>query len=275
LAVFPVYRLLIAALALILNGASQVGASRFALVQVADPRGKALVDIGADDFVVQEDGVNRDILDLRVADYPVVVVLDNGSTAKADFPELRAAINRFITRLGPRPMAIVAAAGEPKLLGSIEDDRAAILAELEKIEASSSDAGQPLHAAALAAETISGTGALFSAIVVATTAPGETEESSTDAALAPIIDSRAVVHIVNLASSPSALLRSVADQTHGDHTTIYSTASFQPALDRLATRLTTELLVEYIVPVGPKPLDVKIGVRIPGVRVRGLGVAPR
>lgn len=46
-------------------------------------------------------------------------------------------------------------------------------------------------------------------------------------------------------------------------------------LDRLADRLTSEMLIEYLVPVGSKPNDVKVGVRIAGARVRGLGVAPR
>jgi hypothetical protein len=73
----------------------------------------------------------------------------------------------------------------------------------------------------------------------------------------------------------SRAFRSIAQQMHGDYTEIYASPSYQPALDRLVTRLTSELLVEYIVPVGSKPLDVTIGVRIPGARVRGLGVAPR
>src|SRR5256884_2340343 len=34
----------------------QIGASRVALASVADPRGRPLVDIGADDFVIQEAG---------------------------------------------------------------------------------------------------------------------------------------------------------------------------------------------------------------------------
>ena len=46
-------------------------------------------------------------------------------------------------------------------------------------------------------------------------------------------------------------------------------------LDRLADRLSTEMMVEYLVPNGSKPVDVRVGVRIPGARVRGLGVAPR
>ena len=52
-------------------------------------------------------------------------------------------------------------------------------------------------------------------------------------------------------------------------------ASYQAALDRLADRLSSEMMIEYIVPVGSKPRDVKVGVRVIGARVRGLGVAPR
>ena len=35
-------------------------------------------------------------------------------------------------------------------------------------------------------------------------------------------------------------------------------------LDRLADRLTSEMMIEYLVPVGSKPKDVKVGVRIVG-----------
>jgi hypothetical protein len=70
-------------------------------------------------------------------------------------------------------------------------------------------------------------------------------------------------------------MRALAEQSRGQYTTIYSSASYQAALDRLAERLTSELLIEYIVPVGSKPIDVKLGIRLAGARVRGLGVAPR
>jgi hypothetical protein len=48
-------------------------------------------------------------------------------------------------------------------------------------------------------------------------------------------------------------LRALAQQTHGEFTTIYSAASFQAALDRLADRMTSEMMIEYIVPVGRSP----------------------
>jgi hypothetical protein len=281
--VFPVFRgVAFAAIAALstpaLGRPGQTGASRFALAQVADSRGAALVDVGADDFVVQESGVEREILDVRVADYPVVVVLDTGAGARADFPSMRAAAARFIERLGPRPVAVATAGGTPKLAASFDDERATLLARLSRIEQAGTEDGQPLAAAALAAETIRSTGALFAAIVALTASPIEVAGPAADRFLAPIIDSRAVLHVVANREGVGAtnqFLRGLVDQTHGDFTAIYAPASYQPAVDHLATRLTTELLIEYIVPVGSKASDVKIGVRIPGARVRGLGVAPR
>jgi hypothetical protein len=272
LRVFSVLRAFAAAL--IALQVSQTGASRFALAQVSDSRGKALVDIGADDFVVQEDGAAREILDVRVADYPVALVLDNTAAAD-DFDAIRAAAARFIDRIGVRPVAVVTTGDGAHLVASLEDDRADLLSKVDSIERADRNS-RPLRAMALAADAIRASGAFFSAIIVATASPAEGGEEL-DASMAAVIDSRAVVHVVHRTESASGrtAFRNVADQSHGAYTPIYAAASYQPALDRLASRLTTELLIEYIVPAGSKASDVKIGVRIPGARVRGLGVAPR
>jgi hypothetical protein len=276
--VFPVLRTAVAGtLALsLLDLGSQVGASRFALAQVLDPGGKSLVDVGPDDFVVQESGAEREILDVRVADYPLAIVLDNG--AKDDFEMMKAAVARMLERMGPRPITLISAGGTPKVVASFEDERSTVVERLGELEPAEDATSQPLHAAALASEAIKNTGALFSAIVAVTASPIEVTGADADALVAPIIDSRAVTHVVtnvNGIGQRVQLLRGIADQTHGNFTAIYSAASFQPAIDRIVLRLTTELLIEYIVPVGSKASDVKIGVRIPGARVRGLGVAPR
>jgi hypothetical protein len=70
------------------------------------------------------------------------------------------------------------------------------------------------------------------------------------------------------------MLRTLADRSGGRHLMIYSSASFQVALDQLADRLGRELLVEYLTPVGGADEgEVRVGVKVPGARVRGLGVA--
>jgi hypothetical protein len=70
-------------------------------------------------------------------------------------------------------------------------------------------------------------------------------------------------------------VRALVEQTHGQYTPIYTAASYRAALDQIADRMATEIMIEYIVPPQSKAADVTIGVRIPGARVRGFGVAPR
>jgi hypothetical protein len=67
-------------------------------------------------------------------------------------------------------------------------------------------------------------------------------------------------------------LRVLADQTHGQYTTIFTSASYGTALERLADKLSAELMIQYLVPPGEQGGDVQVGVRRPGSRVVGLGV---
>src|SRR5258705_2922570 len=109
---------------------SQTGASRVALATVADPRGRPLLDVGADDFVIQEAGAEREILSVRPADYPIVVMLDTGSDARVDLPMIRKAATHFIERIGQRPLAIGTFGGAPALLTGLDDERETGMAAL-------------------------------------------------------------------------------------------------------------------------------------------------
>ena len=53
---------------------------------------------------------------------------------------------------------------------------------------------------------------------------------------------------------------------------VFSVPSYAIALNNLADRLGTEMMVEYFAPPGPAG-EVQIGVRIPGAHVRGLRVS--
>src|SRR5215212_8678701 len=94
----------------------QTGASRTALAIVSDSRNRSVVDVGADDFIIQEAGQAREVLSVRVADYPVVVMLDNGGDSRSDFAPQREAVQRFLARLGPRTVAIGTIAVPPRIL---------------------------------------------------------------------------------------------------------------------------------------------------------------
>jgi hypothetical protein len=264
---------------------AQTGASRTALAIVSDARNRPIVDVGADDFVIQESGQPREVLSVRVADYPIVVMLDNGVDARGDFGLMRKSVERFIERLGPRPVAIGVLSDPPRMLTTFEDDREKTISELETIEVSPTAESAMLQGAAVGGEAIRATGSLFAALVILSATPFDATHGNIDRIVAPIVDSRAVLHVIAnrntlLMGRPGQVrsgqvLRSIADQTRGEFTVIYSPASYQAAVDKLTERLTTELMVEYLVPVGSKPLDAKVGVRLPGAKVRGLGVAPK
>jgi hypothetical protein len=261
----------------------QTGASRVALAAVTDPRNRPLVDVSADDFVIQEAGTAREILSVRPADYPIVVLLDTGRDASADFSLMQKAAAHFIERIGQRPIAVGSFGGEPTLIASFEDERPAVLTKLAALTV---DAGAPsalMEGAALAGRTIKATGTLFSAVVILSGGATDASRGPLDEMIAPIVDSNAILHVIanrpgqtvtgSLRSSPT--LRALAEQSRGEFTVIYSAPSYQAALDRLADRLSAEMLIEYLVPVGSKPNDVKVGIRLIGAKVRGLGVAPR
>ena len=265
------------------EGGPQTGTSRVSLAIVTDPRNRPIVDIGAYDFVIQEAGAAREVLSVRPADYPIVILFDTSAGARDDVATIRKAVERFIDRIGDRPVAVGTFGDAPVMIATFEDDRSSIWPKLDAAIANPHGQSMLTRGAALGGQTIRAVQPLFSAIVIVSAAPLDEMPDTSEQVLAPIIDSGAVVHVIanragtgaGAAAQAVTAVRSLAEQTHGDFTSIYTAASYQSALDRLADRLSTELMIEYLVPNGSKPIDVKVGVRIPGARVRGLGVAPR
>jgi len=259
----------------------QTGASRVALAAVTDARNRPLVDVGEDDFVIQEGGASREILSVRPADYPIIVLVDTGDDPRGDFALMRKAVGHFIDRIGQRPLALGTFGNRPIMLTTFEDDRQTVMERLDELTAEAGAGSLLLQGAALAGQMMHGTGALFSAIVILSATPVDASRGTVEEIAAPVVDSGAAVHVIANRPAPAGgraagdALRALAEQTHGEFTTVYSAASYQAALDRLADRMSSEMMIEYLVPVGSKPNDVKVGVRVIGARVRGLGVAPR
>jgi hypothetical protein len=174
----------------------------------------------------------------------------------------------------------IALSDPPSLIATVDDDRAVVLQRLDSAAATASAEGL-FQAIVIAARALQETGAPFSAVVVVSAAPVSSVPAEV---LTPILDSGATIHVV-VRRDPSAgpsqtparsseALRALADETHGQFTTIFAVASYQVALDRLADRLAPELLVDYVVPVGSShDSDVSVGVRIPGDRVDARGIS--
>lgn len=258
---------------------SQKADGRTLLATVVDRAGRTQVDLGIDDFVV-DDGGQRDVIDVHIADYPVVVLVDTGNA-----PALRVmkqAADRFITRIGVRPVGVAALSTGSTLHADFDDDRANVLARVASLAPGRSDPAGALATVARAAQLLQETGAPFSAIVIVAASSMDATQPVRGELLPVITESGASVHVV--AGRPSSregtlvieapdLLKVLAEQSRGEYTPIFSSASYSVALDRLADRLAAEMMVEYLVPAGSKAGDVRVGVRRPGARVVGLGVS--
>jgi len=268
--------------------AQVIGSARTALATVEDIRtGRRVVDVGADDFVVQEGAEEREVLSVRPADYPVVLMIDTGAAAD-DLVAIQKAAKRFLERLGSeRPAAAGTFDGRARMLSGFDSDRSALTRQLDDLATAGPAVSSPAEALALAAGTLAATGAPFTAIVLLSAAAGEDREAADrQDAGGPVSSHGAILHVVAQRSSRSNVrsntagaapnrddgLRAAAEQSRGQFVTIYTAASFEAALDQLAARMTSELMIEYLVPNQSKATDERLGVRVPGTRVRGLGV---
>jgi hypothetical protein len=263
--------------------ASQSQASgRILLATVVDVSGKTQVDFGVDDFLIQEAGDEREVLDVHVADYPIVVLIDDAPQS-GDLGSIKSAIARFIARIGERPVAVGMLSHPTELVASLEDARERVLDRLANITATPGDPST-LPAVAHAARVLQDTGSPFSAVVVVTSRAIDARVPVEGTLLPSITESGAAVHVVESQASQlnstdvvggdavPDLLRVLAEQTHGQYTTIFTSASYGTALERLADKLSAELMIQYLVPAGEVGGDVRVGVRRPGSRVVGLGV---
>lgn len=252
----------------------QMSAGRVLLATVVDSRAQTIVDLGIDDFVVTEGAEPREVLDVHVADYPVALVLDDGGDEMAG-EAIRASARRFVQRIGERPISISLFSSATTARTSFDQNREQVLNVLGAIPLHGAIRAPIIDVVAHSAAGLRATESPFSAIVVISATPAQAADSTQSDRLPFIVEMHAPVHVVAL-SAPSAgidALRGLSEQTRGQYTQVFSPTSFSVALDRLADRLSSEMMVGYLVPPNGGSGDVRVGVKRPGARVLGLGVS--
>ena len=153
-----------------------------------------------------------------------MIFFDTGAGAREDVAIIRKAVERFIDRIGDRPIAVGTFGETPVLITTFEDDRSALGPKLDAAIANPHGLSVPTRGAALGGQTIRAVQPLFSAIVIVSAAPLDGMPDTSEEVLAPIIDSGAVVHVIANragtgpgATSPAVnAIRSLAEQTHGE-----------------------------------------------------------
>ncbi len=261
----------------------QVAIGRVLLATVVDAAAKPIVDLSVDDFAIEENGAAREVFSVHVADYPVVLLIDASARAVADRRAIHAAAARFLRRVGEeRAVAVGTLSSPPTMLGAFGGARGDVLDRLERPIGEAPPVGDgplaPLAAVAAAARMVQALGSPFSCVIVVWSPDPTRVPDGAATELSAVFESRTVLHVVSRgaagqASTDDEALRDLSARTGGQFIRIYSEASYNVALDRLADRLGAEVMVEFLVPQGPRG-DVRAGVRIPGARVQGIRISP-
>jgi hypothetical protein len=259
---------------------AQPGASRVLLAEVLGSANQPLLGLDADTFAVDEGGEAREVFAAYPADYPVVILVDDTADA-GELDIIRAAVDHFVGRLGQRPV-VLGTLSRSTPITSIDAERTTLLEHVRSLSPVNA-VPTPYAALADAVRSLEEADVTFSSVVVIASRPEEIPPPGSDAPLTPLLASRAIFHTVVKVPPPrpaldastdqqSGVLRELANQSGGQYVTIYAISSYTAALDRLADRLAAETIIEYLVPPDSAPGGaVRVGVKIPGARVRGLG----
>jgi VWFA-related protein len=106
---------------------AQDARERTLFVSAVGADGRPLDNLTPADFIVQEDGVRREVLRLSRAIEPIDIALlvDNSAMAEPAILHMREGLRRFVAKMaGPHQIALVALAARPTILVDYTTDRA-------------------------------------------------------------------------------------------------------------------------------------------------------
>lgn len=268
--------------------------SRFALLSAMDRDGAPILGLSADEVVVEEAGVAREILSVAPASYPVAVVLDTSSFARTGFQELRAAVRAFVGALTGREVALYTSGAPATRAVDFTRELARIDSALDRTFARPESLADTTTAIVAAANRLGERHLPLTRIVAVSAGGSDASRLSPRELLQAVLASRSVVDIIDmreirsvgagpadsrtrgtrssrLAPGDEELLRALAERTHGRYERIFAAAGCAPALDLVRRQLLSEIVVEYAAPANA-PQDLRLGVRLPGAIVRGIGL---
>ena len=277
----------------------QAPASRFVLASVVDTGGEPVAGLTADDFVVQEGGIQCEALNAAPAQYPVAILVDTSQAARPDFQQLRTAVRQFVDRLSGREVALYTFGERAMKVADFTRDVDKIRRAADGLFAQPEGESHVLDAIIESAKSLQKREAPISLIVVVSAGANDQSSRTPREVFEAVLPSRSIVEVVEMRTPRASgrlinprgrrsstsdrraeaalgleeLLRGLAERTRGRYNLIYSPGGFHAVLDGLQRRLASEVFLEYVSPTsGGTPGGLQLGARLPGASVRGIGL---
>ena len=277
--------------------------TRFVLASVVDSlTDTPIAGLSPDDFIVQEGTTPRETIAVRPANYPVAILVDTSQAARAEFTRMRKAVRQLVARMSGRDVAIYSFGDRAFRVTDFTRDTTRLERAVDQLFALPDGESHVLDAVIEAGKDLARREPAVAMIVVVSAGANDQSNRTPREVFEPVLASRSIVHVVEMRSIGASgrlgnvrgrrnftsdraaeaalglqeLLQDLVARTRGDYDRVFAGSGYSASLDRLYQRLNAEVVVEYTSAGGP-PSDLRIGTRLAGGAVRGIGLdrAPR
>lgn len=256
-------------------------------VAVVDKSGTPVADLGPADFIVREDKVAREVLNVEAARDPMQIALlvDNSEAAEQYIRDYREAIPAFVAAMtdpaGPRhQISLIALAERPTIFTEYTNDRAQLQKGVGRLFAMTGSGTYLLDGIIETSRGISKRQAPRPVIIAITSEGPELSDRQFQQVLEPLKASGAALHvmIVGRPSNPShdrsVVLSQGTQDSGGRYDTILTGSALTSRLKEVARELNSQYRVTYARPRTLIPPErVTVAAARPGLTARGT-VAP-
>jgi len=256
---------------------------RVIYASVIDEAGAPVTALTASDFIVREDGVQREILRVGSATgaLQIAVLIDTSQAMEPYVSDLRRALRDFFNQMaGEHELALIAFGERPNVLVEYTRDPVRLEAGVDRVFAQSGSGAYLLDAVVEVSRGLLKRGATRSAIVVITAEGPEFSERYHQAVLDELYATDAALHAFVLARPGASFLERAAREreitlaegarvTGGRRENLLTSMALGTTLRELAAQLKNQYGVVYARPESlVRPHTVKVSVNRPGVTVR-------
>lgn len=272
----------LAVLPVVLHAQTQ---QRIVYASALDEKGAPVAGLGSADFVVREDKVTREILNVAPARDPmqIALLIDNSQAADPYIRDLREAATTFIETIGADPggakheVAVITIGERPTINTDYTTDLARAVRGAQRIFATPGSGAYLLDGIIETSQGIRKREAQRPVIVAVITAGVDLSDRVYQSVLEPLRNSGASLHVVVVGRPVTddndrlMVLDLGTRDTGGRYDTVLTGTALTPRLKQLAEELTHQYKLTYAHPQTLIPPErITVSSARPGLTVRGI-----
>lgn len=254
-----------------------------------DQSGAPVAGLDASAFVIREDKIQREVLDVRPSSEPmqIALLIDNSMAADPYLRDLRESAAAFITTIGADPsgakhqVAVITIGERPTVNTDFTLNLEQARKGTQRIFPMTGSGTYLLDGLIETSKRLKKREASHPVIVAVVTSGPELSDRPYQSALEPLLDSGAALHVVVVGRPLSgARDRDMAvdmgtRETGGRYDTVFTGTGLTPRLKQVAAELTHQYKVTYARPQTLIPPEkVTVSAAQPGLTIRGVAQRP-